>query len=577
MRSIRTKIISLTLIAILVSLLTIGAIGIFSIKRVAENSSDREMRLLNETNSRALNEYMNSIEQSVSLVSRYAVEGLDSIRLMEGGVIGFQGDGSALDGREWDAPRQAVLDEYLAGFLAEVEGVSRSVANHASGVITYYFRLNPEISRDVPGFWQSKSKSSSFASQTPTDIFAYEPSDVSRVGWYFLPLQRGRPSWISPYYNQNLGIKMISYVMPIYKSGTFIGVIGMDIAYTTLISQVDNIRIYDSGYAFLVDADGYIVYHPYLESGLNVTEYVPDLIDDIQESRSGSGSTVLATYLHEDTRRKAACSTLSNDLTLIITAPLEEINRTWTKLINAIVVAGSGILGVFGLIMFITMKHITEPLKRLTAASQRLADGDYDVKLTYTGLDEVGILTGAFQRLVDHLKIYIQDLNSKAYKDALTGVRNKGAFDISARQLDDQIRAADSSRPIQFAVVMLDCNDLKKINDVHGHAMGDIYLQTACTLICNIFAHSPVFRVGGDEFAAILQGQDYINRDLLMREFDQRAAEINARAQNPWERVGLAKGMAVYDPAQDPSTEAVLERADKLMYENKKKMKVGRD
>ena len=276
-------------------------------------------------------------------------------------------------------------------------------------------------------------------------------------------------------------------------------------------------------------------------------------------------------------RRKAACSTLSNDLTLVITAPLEEINRTWTKLINAIIVAGAGILALFGLIMFVTMKHITEPLKRLTAASQRLADGDYDVKLTYTGRDEVGILTGAFQRLVDHLKIYIQDLNSKAYKDALTGVRNKGAFDISARQLDDQIRAADSERPIQFAVVMLDCNDLKKINDVHGHAMGDIYLQTACTLICNIFAHSPVFRMGGDEFAAILQGQDYINRDLLMREFDQRAEEINARAQNPWERVGLAKGMAVYDPAQDPATESVLERADRLMYENKKRMKVGRD
>jgi diguanylate cyclase (GGDEF)-like protein len=258
---------------------------------------------------------------------------------------------------------------------------------------------------------------------------------------------------------------------------------------------------------------------------------------------------------------------------LVVTAPLSEINASWTQLVNIIFLASGAILLFFATVMALSLRRITDPLRRLTEASKLISDGDYDVELDYDGDDELGILTRSFQQLVRHLKIYIKDLNSKAYRDALTGVKNKGAFDISAHKLDDMIRMAEPGRSPQFAVVMLDCNDLKSINDQLGHDKGDIYLCTACTFICEIFAHSPVFRLGGDEFAAILQKHDYECREELLKRFRQGAEAANVGVEHPWERINIALGMAVYDSELDKDVSGVLHRADERMYADKRRMK----
>ena len=116
---------------------------------------------------------------------------------------------------------------------------------------------------------------------------------------------------------------------------------------------------------------------------------------------------------------------------------------------------------------------------------------------------------------------------------------------------------------------MFDCNNLKNVNDSNGHDKGDIYLKETAEIICEIFKRSPVFRIGGDEFAAVLQNKDYKNRDSLLKIFDERCAEKREEADLQWEQVDVARGMAVYDPELDESINDVVHRADKLMYENK--------
>lgn len=576
MHSIRTRITTLTMTAVVVCVLVVGVIGVLSIKSAANRAADQELTLLCENRRKTLNEFMNVIEQSVSTITRYAVETLDSVELMKGGVIGVNGDGSAMAGRDWDGEQQRKLDAYLAAYTENLETMFRSAANHSNGVVSYYLQINPEISRQAHGFLYAKVNSSSFTQRDMMDVFAYDPSDVSQVGWYFMPLNRGRPVWIVPYYNQRLNIRMLSYVTPIYKAGTFFGVIGMDIAYSTLVRQIDGLQIYDSGYAFLTNEDGHIIYHPYVESGPRLDEMVPELAEAVMQSSGDAGDVILTEYDYEDEPKKAACDTLTNGLKLFVTAPLDEINAGWTPLIKQIIIAGLSILAAFAAITTLVMKRVTEPLQRLTAASQHLSAGDYDVKLSYQGSDEVGILTRAFQQLVDHLKVYISDLNSKAYEDALTGVRNKTAMDAYTRMLVDQIQTSEPGHPAAFAFVMLDCNDLKKINDVYGHEKGDLYLRTACALICRIFARSPVFRVGGDEFVVILQMEDYENRQALIREFERQMAETQGDDRAPWDRVSVALGLAQYEPDRDDGPDSVLRRADETMYRKKTRMKAGR-
>ena len=147
--------------------------------------------------------------------------------------------------------------------------------------------------------------------------------------------------------------------------------------------------------------------------------------------------------------------------------------------------------------------------------------------------------------------------------DALTGVKNRHAYLETEAQMNRLI--AERNQP-PFAVVMLDVNDLKKVNDTAGHQAGDQYLRSACKIICDTFAHSPVFRVGGDEFTVISQGRDYARIDELIGKIRDHNAEASHTGD-----VVIACGMSRF--ADDACVSSVFERADQGMYENKKALK----
>ncbi len=161
---------------------------------------------------------------------------------------------------------------------------------------------------------------------------------------------------------------------------------------------------------------------------------------------------------------------------------------------------------------------------------------------------------------------YVQHLAKaqiEATVDALTGVKNRHAYLMAEERLNDQI--AENHAP-EFAIVILDVNDLKKVNDNEGHNAGDAYLRSACKIICDTFKRSPVFRIGGDEFAVIAQGNDYACIDELIRQVNDR----NARARQTGGIV-IACGMAKRE--DDASVGLVFKRADRMMYENKSALK----
>ena len=155
--------------------------------------------------------------------------------------------------------------------------------------------------------------------------------------------------------------------------------------------------------------------------------------------------------------------------------------------------------------------------------------------------------------------------NEKAYRDGLTGVKNKVAFTEYEDSLQEQIRLGSVR---EFAVVVCDVNDLKTINDSLGHIEGDAHIKNATAMICHTWTHSPVFRIGGDEFAVVLQGEDYANRNILMDNFKARVLE-NRRSGG----IVIAVGMSDYDPDADSRVAEVFDRADNMMYENKATLK----
>ena len=170
--------------------------------------------------------------------------------------------------------------------------------------------------------------------------------------------------------------------------------------------------------------------------------------------------------------------------------------------------------------------------------------------------------------LITREKLQKKELGSTrmlVYIDSLTGVKNKRAFTEAKKEIDEAVNCGLIQ---EFGIVVFDLNGLKTINDLKGHDAGDEYIRQGSKIICDVFQHSPVYRIGGDEFAAFLRANDYENRNKLMSEFEH-IMEDNLVT----DKVVISNGLAVFDSYNQDTFSTVFERADKNMYERKRYLK----
>ncbi len=158
-----------------------------------------------------------------------------------------------------------------------------------------------------------------------------------------------------------------------------------------------------------------------------------------------------------------------------------------------------------------------------------------------------------------------EQMRKIANRDSLTGVKSKHAFSVDEERINKEIEQGEAS---PFAVVVFDVNGLKMINDTRGHQAGDVYLCQSCKMICDVFSHSPVYRIGGDEFVALLAGRDHQYRADLIQEL-HNLSTVHIGTDDPIVSCGLAD----YDPQQDRCLRDIFERADTVMYKNKMLLK----
>lgn len=261
---------------------------------------------------------------------------------------------------------------------------------------------------------------------------------------------------------------------------------------------------------------------------------------------------------------------MNNGMALLLSVESQEIKEPQNELLRIILMASVTMALLAVIINSMVANRITRPLKKITEAADQIAAGNLEVELPEPTNDEVGVLTKSFDVTIKSLKKYISGMQYKAYSDPLTHVKNKAAYDEAKERLKRQMDEGEA----EYGLLMLDVNNLKKINDLYGHDRGDDYLVLCCQLICKAFKHSPVYRIGGDEFVVLLENQEYEKREELIGEFD-RMAEESFNKQNLWQQVSVAKGLGCCQPS-DVSPDEVMKRADLAMYEDKKRMKVTR-
>ena len=236
MHSLRTRITLLTVCVIVLAVTTVTCLSVVFIRKNEKLESDQLLLLLCETGERNLDYYFNSVQKSVSKVSTFV-----------------EGD---LDGLE---------PEKLQNHIDRVGKYFEEMANKTNGVLTYYYRIDPEVSDTVKGFWYTDLDGEGFVEHEVTDITLYDTQDTSKLVWFTVPKYKGEAIWLPPYITDNLGRRVISYNVPIYYERQFVGVVGIEIDYSTMAEQVESIRLYANGYAFLSDAEGELFFHPRID------------------------------------------------------------------------------------------------------------------------------------------------------------------------------------------------------------------------------------------------------------------------------------------------------------------------
>ena len=498
--------------------LAISILSVSYINVVLNDSSDIITETVANTESLRINDALDEVEATVKIMENYVIATLTSA--------------------------EALSDPaYLAAYTASAKETFFAASENTDKAVAFYLRFDPELTNSKAGFFIScKAGGNSFEELTPTDLTDWENAPYEKVCWFSEPKEKGVPTWILPYHNPNNDIKMVSYVSPLYIGRTFVGVAGVDMKFSTLSDMVDAVSVYDNGFAYITDESGAMLHSAADEHTLN-------------KSSTDHGFA-------EESRA------LDNRMTLVIHADYSDIQSDAYNMIIIIIIVLLLIMAVFILITYFLTRKIVYPLKQLTDAAETLADGktELDLDSCNTG-DEVEVLADSMKKTAEKLHGYMSYINALAYRDSLTGVKNSTAYKEAIANVDVKIRTGENPN---LAVLLCDINCLKKTNDRYGHEIGNRLIVKAAKVICGIFKHSPVFRVGGDEFVVFLEGEDFENREALVALLDETCEKTFVAAGEETIPVSIARGLELLRSGLDASIEDAVNRADKKMYENKK-------
>lgn len=544
MKSIQTKIIVLIMAVVILCSTVVGGIGVFHLKNVSNQNSAQIMNLSCREEGKRIEHILHSIEQSVKIIAHNSVVEQNMEVVLKS-----------------DTLRNILIEKLRPILLA--------AGKSTEGAVAVYVHFNPEIAPSDSGIFLSKVFiKESFHEEKVTD---FAKVNMQEMYWYLKPVEAKGPVWLDPYYNRKIEQEVISYVVPIYQKNILVGVAGMDVMLSDITKYIDEMKVFENKEAYLVNNENQIIYPSDGEKQLAVADETRWQSYVEKYAKSSETKPVLE-YRKNGDSYKLAMYQLDNNMRLVLTVPTAEIDAENNKLLSE-VVGTAIVISVVGIAIAIAISQgIIRPLKELTKASEKIAQGNLKIKLPTDSKDEVGILADSLQQTVDCLRVYMDRMSDLAYTDPLTGVKSKTAYTGEIRKIEQNIQNGFT----QFGLTFFDMNGLKEMNDTYGHDTGDSYIKNACRLICSTYKHSPVFRIGGDEFVVVLTGQDLLNSGKLLRRFYEDMEEINRSATSPSERISVAAGMAVFKEGKDTGFKSVYKRADENMYKNKISMKSGK-
>ena len=396
MRSIKARILAAVIVCTLLTSLICGGVSIINSRKTVYQDSQKEMRYACANQAAELNAQMSRVEQSVNTAYNVVLQQLTDVQA-------FKTDKA-----------------YVDAFTAIMEQMLYEIGGNTEGALTAYIRYNPEFTEPDSGvFWSRSSDAEKFEALVPTDFSMYSPDDLEHVGWYYIPVKNGKPTWMSPYLNSNINVYMVSYVIPIVIDGESIGIIGMDIDFDKFTKTVDSATVFETGFAFLSNADGTIAYHKTIEAGTAVAQIDESgVIAGALADPASEGQPINYTYQGE---LKDMCyQTLTNGMKYVLTAPESEMKSAASRITMLIVIGmliAAAISVVIGVLMGLV---ITRPITQINDIVSMTAQFNFAKNPNSDRLckrqDESGSMANSLREMRASLRSMVQDIKT-TYSD----------------------------------------------------------------------------------------------------------------------------------------------------------------
>lgn len=444
MSSIKAKICSLVIGCTAAASLTVSAISIISADNLINSDSAQIMNDVCHNATADFNAALSRIEQAVNTMAFYIDNNLD------------------------DFEKFKTSDEYVDEFTDSLQPLLRAAARNTDSIVCAYVRYNPEFTDPESGAFLSRSNlDAPFEELVPTDFSMYDPSDLEHVGWYYIPVNNGKPTWMNPYYNANINMNLVSYVIPLFKNGESVGIVGMDIDFSLLESLTECENIYNDSTAILVSTDNdTILFGDGVEYGDKLSALDTDgankeLCGAIAAQESSEDKLYGMTF--NGKKMQASFRSLRNGMKLIAAASEKDINKSVNDLSLLSAISSATIIVIGAVVAILVATGIIKPLRRLNGKVREIADGNLDVTVDVHTKDEVGTLANSFSVTVARLHEYID------YIDEISLILNKIAegdldFRLTRSYEGSFAEVKESLLNISQTLngVMIDINDASK-------------------------------------------------------------------------------------------------------------------
>lgn len=298
--------------------------------------------------------------------------------------------------------------DYMKQYIDSIKPTAKYFAKNGEININTYVFFNPDYSRDgmVDYLFLINKDGNDFNFDSYDVAVQDMKSKKDEYGWYYAPADAKKGVWSDPYMDTFLNIKLLTYSTPIIVDGNVAGVVGMDIQFDKLDKMVKDIKIYDTGYAFMMNSNYNYLVHPSLTLKDNLKTlsngiYLP-AAREMDKSPSG-----IAELNFNNVNKIMGFSHLSNGFIITVTVPESEILKDMnnlSSLITILIIAGALLASA---VAFLLGHRIARPLLILTSLFNKAETGDLTIRSTIKSKDETGQLSRAFNSMLDKISALI--------------------------------------------------------------------------------------------------------------------------------------------------------------------------